>query len=277
MTPFNLPSLDLTILEAIRHNETHNIQCPIFRYNNEDGCIQSITWGEAGRAFTRASHFISENLNNDGAGQADAASPVVVGVLANLDSITFISIIIGIMRAGFVPFLISPRNSPEAVAHLMTSTRSKVLLISEDPVINELARTAIRSFKESADSDPVKGPIRIRTLVAPSFEQLYGNEAESKAISMKQDRLSPIDALTDDAQEKWDRLCVIVHSSGTTSLPKPISLTHRMIQQQTSRRRYDEDNYVGSTLAAHAVPVFRKHSQADIYSKMRIPIHLVQI
>jgi acyl-CoA synthetase (AMP-forming)/AMP-acid ligase II len=227
MAPLKLPGLDLTILEAIQHNETQNPDYPIFRYDNEDSSTQSITWSEAGKAFTRASHFIVESLSSD----ADVPSPRIVGMLANLDSITFFSIIIGILRAGCVPFLISTRNSPEAIAHLMASVGSQVLLLSEGPVINELAGAAIRLFKMSSNTK-AEGSMKIQTILAPSFEQLYGDREEP----ISRGDILPSMA-SDTSPEKWDRLCIVAHSSGTTSLPKPISLTHRMVQQHASMNR----------------------------------------
>lgn len=252
MVPLHLPGLDLTVLEAIQHNETQNPEYPIFRYDNEDGSTQSITWSEAGKAFTRAGHFIWQSLGNDAARKGDVSSPRIVGMLANLgkhlhpsslypllmsgliidyeiDSITFFSTIIGIMRAGFVPFLISTRNSPEAVAHLMAATGSHALLVSEDPVTNELAGAAIRLFE--ATNDRAEGPKKIQTIVAPSFERLYEHTEETTSANT-------IPAMTAGTTlDKWDRLCIVAHSSGTTSLPKPISLTHRMIQQQATMNR----------------------------------------
>lgn len=80
----NLPGLNLTIPEVIHHNETQNPEYPLFRYDNEDGSTQSITWSEAGKAFTRAGHFVLKNLNSDAVTQADVSSPTIVGILANL-------------------------------------------------------------------------------------------------------------------------------------------------------------------------------------------------
>lgn len=254
MVALNLPDLDLTILEAIQHNEIHNPEYPIFRYANEDGSTQSITWSEAGKAFTRAGHFISGSLSSGATRQADVPSAKIVGMLANLgrrsdysdittplmsysytndiDSITFFSIIVGVMRAGLVPFLISTRNSPEAVAHLLASTGSQVLLISEDPVINELVGAATKLLEATGDSE-ASGPIKIQTIIAPSFEQLYG---DGEATIPTKGNTLPMKTM-DDNLEKWDRPCLIVHSSGTTSHPKPISLTERLIHQHCSMNR----------------------------------------
>jgi long-subunit acyl-CoA synthetase (AMP-forming) len=100
-------------------------------------------------------------------------------------------------------------------------------------MINALAGAAIRLFEASNNPNEADGPIKIQTILVPSFEQLYrdGEEAISRNID------TPRSVTSNASPEKWDRLCVIVHSSGTTSLPKPISLTHRMVQQHASMNR----------------------------------------
>lgn len=67
---------------------------------------------------------------------------------------------IGIFRAEAVAFLISPRNSAVALAHMFEKTRMQYLLVSED--LKYLATTAIGSMEN---------PPQIALM--PKFEDLY--------------------------------------------------------------------------------------------------------
>jgi acyl-CoA synthetase (AMP-forming)/AMP-acid ligase II len=130
------------------------------------------------------------------------------------------------MRAGFIPFPISPRNSAIAVAHLINVTKSRYVLVSSDTAMQGLY-TSARERIESTE---------VQVFDMPTFEQLYGTECE------------PLPPLKD---KKIDDSAIILHSSGnvfltlcscamlnqhidvlgSTAFPKPITLTFRMMLQ----------------------------------------------
>ncbi len=117
-------------------------------------------------------------------------------VFSPTDGITFLTIVAGIIRAGYTAFPISTRNSPAAVAHLLKSTGCKNLFVSADPAMQELARMQ--------DG--------INTIPMPTFEDLYlKNDSE------------PLSHVRPD----WEQLALIVYSSGSTRFPRPIPYTHR--------------------------------------------------
>lgn len=70
------------------------------------------------------------------------------------------------MRAGFTVFPISPRNSPEAIAHLLKKSAARHLMVSGEPMLQRLAATSLELLR--ADGHP-----EIPVSNMPQFEELY--------------------------------------------------------------------------------------------------------
>ncbi|PBK87982.1 acetyl-CoA synthetase-like protein [Armillaria gallica] len=179
---FTRPPLDgsLTYPKIFDYNAQHSPHHPVFQFFDQDH-IHKVTWSEVTKAIHAAGRIALESVPR-------TDSTPVVGVLANADGITFLTVIAGIIRAGYTAFPISTRNSPAAVAYLLKSTGCKNLF--------ELARMQ-------------NG---INTIPMPTFEDLYlKNDSE------------PLSHVRPD----WEQLALIVHSSGSTRFPRPIPYTHR--------------------------------------------------
>lgn len=70
------------------------------------------------------------------------------------------------MRAGFAVFPISPRNSPEAIAHLLKKSAARHLMVGGEPMLQELAASSLELLR--ADGHP-----EIPVSNMPQFEDLY--------------------------------------------------------------------------------------------------------
>lgn len=109
---------------------------------------------------------------------------------------TYVTTEVGILRAGFSVFPISPRNSPEAVAHLLKKTGSNYLLAGGEPMLQKLANTALELLR--ADGHP-----EIPSSHMPHFEDLYPDDDSDSEFenypTVKFDREAP---------------SLILHSSG---------------------------------------------------------------
>lgn len=114
--------------------------------------------------------------------------------------------LIGVQRAGFVSFPISSRNSPSAVAHLLTKTSSEYLVVGPEQSLQDLAAAAFHLMQEAGGSIPHK-------MQMPVFENLYLSEAGAPFV--------PLPPLNADLDEPT----VMMHSSGSTAFPKPITWT----------------------------------------------------
>ena len=69
------------------------------------------------------------------------------------DPITYFCSILGVVRAGFTVFPVSHRNSPEAVAHLLTRTKAQALLTTQDHGIQQVVEKALNDMR--GDKVPV--------------------------------------------------------------------------------------------------------------------------
>ena len=112
------------------------------------------------------------------------------------DTITYTTVLTGVQRAGFVAFPISPRNSPAAVAHLLTKTGAPYLVVGPEPALQELAVAAFDLLNEQGVPLPHRAPM-------PVFEDLYNDTPV--------EFLPPLHADLDDPT-------VMMHSSGMLSV-----------------------------------------------------------
>ncbi|THH29823.1 hypothetical protein EUX98_g4374 [Antrodiella citrinella] len=139
-----------TLPEIYDWNGVHNPDHPLFVYDDDDE-IRTITWSQAVRMIHRAARYIRDRS------QLSSHDPFrlpVVGILASSDTITYLCTMIGIMRAGFTFFAISPRNSPEAVAHLLTKTETAFLLVSPESSTVTLAESASGIIQSTGGVSP---------------------------------------------------------------------------------------------------------------------------
>ncbi|KAL8280977.1 hypothetical protein RQP46_006656 [Phenoliferia psychrophenolica] len=140
-------------------------------------------------------------LNADG-------SPTVVAVLANRDSLTYNAIMAGILRAGFVAFLISPRNAIAGVVNMLTVSKTVAIISSSDHLEAILLEGVLAELKDS-----------VTVIEAPLFDDLF---------DLSIDITKPYSPLLPDMTTPVDNnaTALIIHSSGSTNFPKPIPLSH---------------------------------------------------
>lgn len=126
--------------------------------------------------------------------------------------------------------MISPRNSAAATSHLLQKTGSQCILISYDEAMQPLAAGAIE-----------QGQLAVSIKSMPTYEQLFRDHEElSVPLLDKYD---------------MDSIALILHSSGSTSFPKPISLTQRNLVEW-GRGAHGERNLDGEVLGGHSLAFF---------------------
>ncbi|CAL1709825.1 unnamed protein product [Somion occarium] len=212
---------------------------PLFVYHdNVEDALHTITWREANRGFNRAAHYFAKWV--DPQDKQAAAAPPVVALLASSDSITYFSSIVGILRAGFTAFLVSPRNGPDALAYLLRTTQSRVLFTSVEFGVQALAEKALAILSSSTK----EGPLIIPNHPMPTFEDLYSLQGGA-SLDIFPKRKHDLDAPA-----------CILHSSGTTAFPKPITWSHHAMVQSCRTPYYGEIDFTGLTLGCHGLPVY---------------------
>jgi acyl-coenzyme A synthetase/AMP-(fatty) acid ligase len=109
------------------------------------------------------------------------------------------------MYTGATAFPISTGNSPAAIAHLLRSTGSNYIFVNDNPTLQSLVVQAIEILAGSN--------FRVQILSTPTFSSFYNDEPFGSQLTVDSIRLWPV--MSDDT-------LLILHSSGTSSFPKPI-------------------------------------------------------
>ncbi|KAI0249337.1 acetyl-CoA synthetase-like protein [Lactifluus subvellereus] len=211
---------------------------PFFIYEDGTGKATTISWAEASRGIHRAAHFVASRVPPEDATAALEGRPIVIAALAATDTVTYVTTEVGILRAGFAVFPISPRNSPEAVAHLLKKTGARHLLVGGEPMLQKLAAASLELLR--ADGHP-----EIPQSGMPRFEDIYPHDSSDSEFKhyppAKFNRNAP---------------SLILHSSGSTAFPKPIVWTHKELVTLCTIPWCGEMDLCGQIMSCHAMPVF---------------------
>jgi hypothetical protein len=159
------------------------------------------------------------------------------------DTISYITTVLGILRAGFAAFLIAPRCSVPAISTLLLKTKPTHVLISKEASIRELTEAGIAQFK--ADHPDLAVPEMHQM---PVIEELYRKGVPFVPVpSVKRDFSVPRLILHSSGEyfvllsNRREAHAII----GSTSLPKPIIWNDRVYLQimMQSRMLFAEFNW----------------------------------
>ncbi|KAF8645464.1 hypothetical protein AX16_007810 [Volvariella volvacea WC 439] len=235
---FKVPPLDgsLTVPQIYDWHYEHNPQHTLFTYEdpNDPGKLVKHTYSEVVPAIHRAGRYVAAAAGLDI--NADPHTYPVVAIIALSDTITFHTTVVGMMRAGIPVFTITPRFSACIVAHLLRETSTTHILASSDAKIQALVDEAVKLVPRAI------GVIRMPTFGDLYFEEKGGRGFEEERIP---ERVVDCDATT-----------IIVHSSGSTSLPKPIRWNARRDLQTMICPAFGDHDFCGQIWGCHAIELF---------------------
>ncbi|KAJ7689673.1 acetyl-CoA synthetase-like protein [Mycena rosella] len=227
----------MLIPDAVALNSETNPSGPFYIYAEpESSEIVTITHLEFGRASQRAANLLRPNRQGPD-GQ-------VIALIALSDSVLYHATMVGLITANCIPFPISPRHSPTGIFQLLrTSSCHRILAtcVTLAPLLAGLR-------KHVAEVDP-EFVLNIEEI--PSLAQIYPNlGAETPAYTFR-----PYPPQT--SRPSLDDICIYVHSSGSTGLPKAIPQTHRALQQWSNLPAVAETRlYTEQPIANLALPGF---------------------
>ncbi|KAJ7481784.1 hypothetical protein FB451DRAFT_137298 [Mycena latifolia] len=160
---------------------------------------------------------------------SDNGKGLVVGILATTDTISYCMLVAAVMRAGMVPFCLSPRSAPESLATLLLQTETPAVYVSQDSLTQDLLSEALELCGT-----------QVSTCAAPTFEALQG-EAHSES-----EALPPIQAVA------FESTALILHSSGSTSIfSKPIYVSHTILLQYAGVPWSSTEDHCGQIVGTH--------------------------
>jgi acyl-CoA synthetase (AMP-forming)/AMP-acid ligase II len=209
---FTPPPLDgsLTLAQIVDWHAERSKDHVYATFATSEG-LREVTWGELGAAVHRAARTLLR----------DVPKPGVIAVLANRDTLTYVTLFLAILRAvsatkssilgsskqGGVPCLLSPRNSAAGVVHLLQNTEATHIYGSEGEAEAQLIREVLATPEASS----------VKLLQAPVFEDLYNGIQDEG------------NTLPDLAASDPEATTIILHSSGSTAFPKPIRFSQSVV------------------------------------------------
>ncbi|KAJ8094466.1 hypothetical protein PM082_010900 [Marasmius tenuissimus] len=240
-TAFRTPPLDGSLsLTQIYDWQAHNSpNHRLFVFSDNDGGVRNITWKEAVAAIYTGARSLRSRMQSI---VATKHRVPVVAILSTADSITYFTMLMCILRADYIAFPISPRNSAAAVAHLLGSVGVDHVLVGHETAMQDLIRESLTKFKEGfpAHPAPTYSPIfAFNEIFLPSFEQ---------ALTLKPDEL-PL------TLQPHDNI-MYLHSSGSTAFPKPIPMTNKKMIQFAQLPWFGEQDWTGKVLSLHVMPMY---------------------
>ncbi|KAF8213914.1 hypothetical protein K438DRAFT_2148714 [Mycena galopus ATCC 62051] len=188
----------------------------LFVFARDDGSIRTIYWPEAVQAVYMGADILRKRFG----WKPGMKKLPVVGILAASDAIPYFVVFMSCLRANYVAFPISPRNSPSAVAHLIDKGAVDHLIIGHDPALLALATDATQVLKD-----------KYTTAVpdisyVPLFEDLFHPDSKTQ-------------------------LCL-----GSTRFPSPIWYSqHRMVQLALIPW-FGERDLTNQVLSLHSMPMY---------------------
>ncbi|KAL1718563.1 hypothetical protein EV715DRAFT_291171 [Schizophyllum commune] len=247
---------NLSIPAAADFHLKHNPDFAFYVFTEPDGTVREITNLEFARAVHRAAHALRPSREGE-----DGA---VVAVIALSDTALYQAVTVGLMKAGLVPFPISPRLSPAAVANLMRASNCHRLVATQQTL-----QTLISGVEKELGA---RHALKIDEM--PALNLIYPRLAEEKAT----DAFEPYpEALTPPKPEDME---LYLHSSGSTGFPKAIGHTYaslagwsRLAIMQDIRRVQPRMRF-----AAHMLPAFHTfgvclHLLAPLYGGAEIALY----
>ncbi|KAJ7604467.1 hypothetical protein FB45DRAFT_1070376 [Roridomyces roridus] len=225
-----------TLPGLLSRNAEQRPQDPFYVYADvENDSIVTITQLEFSCATHRAAHLLRPNRSGqDGK---------VVAIIAESDTILYHAVFLGLMTANFVPFPISPRNSPPAILQLLRTSACHHIIST----CITLAPLLARLEEHIKDVDP---EFELAIQEMPSLHEIYPNLGVETADHAFQPY--PEGSFNPNLED----VVMYVHSSGSTGFPKAVGWNYRIVHYMIAYSTSDTDSKLHAPVAAMALPPF---------------------
>ncbi|CAE7151175.1 unnamed protein product [Rhizoctonia solani] len=128
-----------------------------------------------------------------------------IGILISASTLEYVVLVLGAMRAGLVPFPISPRVQLAGIAHLLATTQTSLVVAGGSDAIDNATAQLSELLDESSFGVEFIQFSALRDSLSPT---------KTSAVSFR--------AFPSLGPMKGDSTVTILHSSGSTGMPKAI-------------------------------------------------------
>lgn len=259
---FNKPDLDLKTFNSIELAEFHPLNNPNYPIailaGSETQSVKQdvITWNELGSAMVKAAQKLLHTLKS-----SPAKEPAVVGLLGHKDPLIYYTILLTILRAGSIPLLISPRNSIAGIVHLIRASGCKHVYVEFNPdvkasdspdmsVSEKLSRDQIADIqRELSDSHS------LNLLGFPGAFELFPRLIRGSPYEFNHNLPNQLAEIPKPDQSEFSPV-MILHSSGSTGIPKLIPINRITFQCFLSSTDFGQFSWTGELVSAMALPPY---------------------
>ncbi|KAJ7490927.1 hypothetical protein FB451DRAFT_1221453 [Mycena latifolia] len=227
------PPLDgsLTFPQILEHQLAHSPNHVAYIYDDPAGNIVSVS---VAQYITTVHAGCRRVLRDMGPSRdSDNGKGIVVGIFAAMDTISYCSLVAAIIRAGMIPFCISPYSAAaEAVANMLLETDTAAVYVSPDHRAQTVLTKALALCGK-----------QLPKFEAPTFEALQGE------VDCEASVLHPIQPAS------LDSTALLLHTSGSTSIySKPIYIPHKSFLKTALIPWSSLEDHCGQILSAHNLP-----------------------
>ncbi|QRW17427.1 AMP binding enzyme [Rhizoctonia solani] len=243
LTKFVFPPTDGSIPPSsisdfhLEHNPSH-VFAILYDINNSSQT--NVTYEQFACAVHRAAHILNPN--------GTIPQGTNIGFLLSAHTIQYIVMIFGAMRAGLVPFPMSPRTHVSGIAHLLKSTQTSLVVAGGSQAINHIISQLPNNLAE------VDSPVQFIDL--PSLDQVLPDLGRA-GREPKHKPFPPLKTISGDT------IISILHSSGSTGMPRPVKFhlegLFKNLITQSIGRVYAREGVRSGTMALptfHAMGMF---------------------
>lgn len=232
-----IPNFPVLVPQAIDHRASQDPDRIIFTYPNPSTKqLVDVSWKEFAHQVNIGAWSIDKLIGS----RRSSSDPVkVIGVLARSDAAYMVTIY-ALHKCGITPLLLSIRNSRAATSNLLKLTGS-VAILADSYHRGEAEASSIEVGSIPVfDMAPLPGRVT--------------EERESFPFLLRWD-------------DECDKPAVILHTSGSTGLPKPVAWSTRFIWHQTYYPAPYVAKYIGSSMLC-TLPIFHGSGLSLIRASM---------
>ncbi|KAG0142576.1 hypothetical protein CROQUDRAFT_67074 [Cronartium quercuum f. sp. fusiforme G11] len=268
------PPLDLNDYKPSALAEFHPLNNPNYPFGILAGLENAsssekdlITWNEVGSAMVIAARNLLQDVE-----LSSHSSPPSIALISRGDPMVYFTMVLTVIRTGCIPFLISPRNSPVAIAHLLKEGKCAHAYVPFELDSDELKMTTAEKVSREQMDKVIKHlpqgySLNLRKF--PTAFELFPRLAKGLVYDFNHDLPQQMPRIPKLDHSDLDPV-IFLHSSGSTGLPKLIPL-NRITFQSTYLTfcNYGQFDWTGEITSALVLPPFHA---LGIYIGLFLPL-----